>query len=115
MAETVYFSDGSCEVLLCGDDERKRELALAKIIRERLGYDSEALLNSILESKNDQKELLEDELESYEASCGNYHAVLNDALEIAERVACLLGSVRLDRKELTATVRTLICTINKEL
>lgn len=49
MARTIYFPDGSREVLCAGDDEKT---VLERIIRERLGKDVVELFQEITEPEN---------------------------------------------------------------
>lgn len=49
MARTLYFTDGTCEVLLCDPDDTEGNIAaLERILRERLGNDAADLLDSIV-------------------------------------------------------------------
>ena len=46
MARTIYFEDGSHEVIFCGsDDTDGLKAALERILRERLGNDTVSLLH----------------------------------------------------------------------
>lgn len=106
MARTIYFNDGSREVLLCGDDE-KRELE--RILRERLGDDTAALFLEIAEANVE----LEDELKSYEASCEDYRTLLQDTHD--ELHAILGFTQKLNCQKITASIQRLIKTINTKL
>lgn len=52
MARTLYFADGSKEVIFCGDDPDKQADGLERIIRERLGDDAAALFCEVLSADN---------------------------------------------------------------
>ena len=49
MARTIYFPDGSHEVLFCDEyDTEKNAVELERILRERLGDDTVALFKLIM-------------------------------------------------------------------
>lgn len=76
MARTIYFLDGSREVILSNDDE---DLALAfeRILQERLGDDAVQLYREVQEPIS----LLQDELKSYEGTVEDYRSLLDEVLE----------------------------------
>ena len=79
MARTIYFLDGTREVLLIEDNERTE---LGRIIRERLGTDAETLYQEIIEANI----ALEDELKSYEGSLETYHTQLTDTRDALQDI-----------------------------
>lgn len=49
MARTIYFTDGSREVLFCDPDDTESNItALEQILKERLGNDTAELFNDIV-------------------------------------------------------------------
>ena len=106
MATTLYFLDGTRDVLLAGDNER---LELGRIIREKLGTDAERLYEEITETNI----ALEDELKSYESSCQTYHRALSDTVESLQSILQPSGKNSLDG--IYQSIRQLIKTINQYL
>ena len=106
MARTIYFNDGSKEVLLADDNEKQ---VLEGILRERLGDDTAELFLEITEANVG----LEDELKSYEASCEDYRNLLQDTHD--ELRAVLGFTQKLNCQKITATIQRLIRTINSNL
>ena len=106
MARTIYFNDGSREVLLCGDNEKQE---LERILREQLGDDTAELFLEITEANVG----LEDELKSYEASCEDYRNLLQDTHD--ELNAILGFTQKLNCQKITASIQRLIKAINSIL
>lgn len=49
MARTLYFTDGSCQVLFCrADDTGEKEAALEGVLYEHLGTNAAALFREII-------------------------------------------------------------------
>lgn len=115
MARTIYFADGSREVLFCGNDPDKQADDLERIIRERLGDDAASFLREILSPEKNGRADLEWELKSYEGSCESYRDTLQEVLDELQASLKLLSAKRIDRKQLTDTVSRLITRINIEL
>ena len=106
MARTIYFLDGSREVLLIEDNERTE---LARIIRERLGKDAAELYEEITETNI----ALEDELKSYEASCETYLTQLTDMRDALQDILKFTG--KLNCEKVNQSIRSLIQSINNHL
>lgn len=106
MARTIYFNDGSREVLLPGDNEKQE---LEHILRERLGDDTAELFLEITEANV----ALEDELKGYESSCGDYRNLLQDTHD--ELCAILGFTQKLNCQKITASIQRLIKAINSIL
>ena len=106
MARTIYFLDGTREVLLIEDNERTE---LGHIIRERLGTDAETLYQEIIEANI----ALEEELKSYESSCENYHMQLTDVRDALQNILKLTG--KLNCEKINQSIRSLIQSINNYL
>lgn len=108
MARTLYFLDGSREVLLCDEfDTEKNAEALEQILREHLGNDAAELFLEILAS--------EEEPDDYELACDEYRGCLQDVLSGLKNAAALLDAPRIDRKKLKESIDRLITQINNEL
>ena len=106
MARTIYFNDGSREVLLSSDNEKQE---LERILRERLGDDTAELFLEIAEANV----ALEDELKSCESSCEDYRNLLQDTHD--ELNAILGFTQKLNCQKITASIQRLIKTINSIL
>lgn len=106
MARTIYFLDGTREVLLVEDNERTE---LGRIIRERLGKDAAELYEEV----TDANIALEDELKSYEASCENYHTQLTDVRDELQGILKFIG--KLNCEKVNQSIRSLIQSINNFL
>ena len=106
MAKTIYFPDGTCEVLLVEDNERTE---LGRIILERLGKDAAELYEEV----TDANIALEDELKSYESSLETYHTLLTD---IRDRLLAVLEiNGTLNSKKAPQTIHNIIQSINNHL
>lgn len=116
MANTIYFADGSREVLFYGmyDTDKKVE-ALERILRERLGDDTAALFREIMQDRKDEITAVSDELKSYEGSCESYRSCLQEVFGGLGSAAALLVEKRLDRKKMDAIFCNLMTAINNEL
>lgn len=106
MARTIYFLDGSREVLLVEDNERTE---LGRIIRERLGEDTAKLYEEI----TDANIALEDELKSYESSLETYHTQLTDVRDTLQDILKLTG--KLNCEKINQSILSLIQSINNYL
>lgn len=106
MARTIYFNDGSREVLLSSDNEKQE---LERILRERLGDDTAELFLEITEANVG----LEDELKSYEAFCEDYRNLLQDTHD--ELCDILRFTQKLNCQKITASIQRLIKSINSNL
>ena len=106
MARTIYFLDGTREVLLIEDNERTE---LGRIIREHLGTDAETLYQEIIEANI----ALEDELKSYESSCEDYRTLLIDTQDALQNILQLTG--KLNCEKINQSIRSLIQSINNYL
>lgn len=106
MARTIYFNDGSREILLSGDNEKQ---VLERILRERLGDDVAELFLEIAETNVD----LEDELKSYETSCEDYRRLLQST---QDELSAILGFVqKLNCAKIKTSIQRLIEAINNNL
>lgn len=106
MARTIYFLDGTRELLLADDNERTE---LGRIIQERLGKDAAELYEEIIGTNI----ALEDELKSYESSCEDYHTQLADVHEALQNILKLTG--KLNCEKVNQSIRSLIQSINNYL
>lgn len=106
MARTIYFLDGTREVLLIEDNER---MELGRIIRERLGTDAETLYQEIIEANI----ALEDELKNYESSLETYHTQLTDVRDSLQDILKLTG--KLNCEKVNQSILSLIRSINSYL
>ena len=106
MARTIYFLDGTREVLLVEDNERTE---LGRIIRERLGKDAAELYEEV----TDANIALEDELKSYESSLETYHTQLTDTRDALQDILKFTG--KLNCEKVNQSIRSLIQSINDYL
>lgn len=106
MARTIYFNDGSRELLLGEDTERQE---LERILRERLGDDAAKLFLEVTEANAN----LEDELKSYEASCEDCRNILQST---HDELVHILGFARkLNCTKITESIQRLIKSMNSNL
>ena len=120
MARTIYFPDGSHDVLFFNeyDDNGtdKKAEALERILRERLGRDTVELFLEIMRERKDAVELLESELRSYTLSNEQYRTCLQDTFDGLSGISTKLTlNKHLDRQTLDAALRKLLTSINNEL
>lgn len=116
MARTLYFTDGSREVIFCGDDPDKQKSALERILRERLGDDLAAFFRELtLPRQYENLESMEQELESYEESAEAYCSCLQEVLDGLRKAVSLLDGKRLNRKELHRLLISLMTKIDNEI
>ena len=81
MADTIYFLDGSHEVVFLPpglDPEEARIAFFDRIIRERLGEDSSAVLHSIVDDLRGEKDLSDIAQDDYESTCEEYRGCMED-------------------------------------
>lgn len=116
MARTIFFSDGSHEVLFQDeyDTDGKAEI-LERILRERLGDDSAALFREIMQDHKDSAVNLMEEMQSYEGSCEAYRYCLQDIQDGLNSASALLEEDRINRKKLSAIITVLKTKIKNEL
>lgn len=117
MARTIYFSDGSHEVLFCDEyDIEKNAIALERILRERLGDDAADCFKFITSPDINGKADMESELRCYELSCENYRSCLQEVLDGLGKIAAMLVEDKyLNRKKIDAVLCALMTAINNEL
>lgn len=102
MARTIYFPDGSKEVLL------REEPAddLEQILRERLGDD---VADLFLETR------CPTEQDGCEFACDSYRRCLQDALDELRAALNVLETPRSNRKKIARSLEKVIDSINNEL
>lgn len=103
MADTIYFLDGSREVLFSGvwaPEEQAGELE--RILQERLGEDTAKLFGEIVQMYKEEIDRLEDELADQERASRHRRTSLGDILESLQRCQGLLASPRLDRRRMNS-------------
>ena len=116
MARTIYFADGSHEVLFSAETDTAQNIdELRRILRERLGDDTASLLESILQDHKYEIEGLEGELSSYEGSCEGYLDCLRDVRAGLNEASALLADQRISRTKLDTLFQRLLTMINNEL
>lgn len=106
MARTIYFPDGSCEVLCAGDNERT---VLERVLRERLGEDVVELFQEVIEPMEAYGH------DDFELACDSYRNCLQDVQNGLVRCERLLDQPRVDKKKIKNKVQDLIRIINNEL
>lgn len=103
MARTIYFPDGSCEVLLHEDVAADLE----RILRERLGDEVADLLLEVRCPEEGQ--------DDYEFACDSYRRCLQDALDELQAALSVLETPRSDRRKVARSLNQVINSINNEL
>lgn len=84
MARTIYFRDGSHEVLFFGEyDTAKKAAALERILYERLGIDAAGLFHEFMQDCRDEVSFIEEELRKAN-TCTDHIVSIKDAESAAE-------------------------------
>lgn len=116
MARTLYFADGSHEVLFCDEyDTAGNSAALERILRERLGSDTADLFSLIMKDNAEMTDEMESEIRRYELSCESYRNCLQTVFDGVGEAAEILVQKRVDKQKLDTVLCRLITTINNEL
>lgn len=102
MARTIYFPDGSCEVLLRED----AAIDLERILRERLGDEVAELF---LETRCPMEQ------DDHEFACDSYRTCLQNALDELRAALNVLETPRSDRKKIARSLNQVIKSILNEL
>lgn len=95
MAETVYLSDGSMEVILTDKD-----VFLERLLREKLGDDAARCFTDYITELKEDMRYQEESTKEQERSADGYLAMCHEAVDNFSEVLKLLDSPRLDRKAL---------------
>lgn len=95
MAETVYFNDGSMDVIL-GD---KGDF-LERLLREKLGDDVARCFTEYVSELQEELAESQEISEDQERSADGYLQMCHDACEAFQEICYLLEQPRLNRKEL---------------
>ena len=106
MAETVYLSDGSMEVIL-GD---KGDF-LERLLRERLGDDVARCFTEYAEELH----RIQDAANEHERTADGYYQMCTDAIEAFTRILGLLNQPRLNRAALQRVVQQAHDDLNSNL
>ena len=103
MAETLYFKDGSMEVLIPTLGADRTDL-LERIIYERLGSDVARCFRECVASLNLKIEDQRIRADEFERSADGYLSLCQEAVENFQAILPLLEADRLDRKALKKAV-----------
>lgn len=101
MAETVYLTDGSMEVILTD-----KGVFLERLIREKLGDDVARCFTEYIEELQEDLKLSQDSVDEQERSADGYFQMCQDALNAFSSLLGLLNAPRLDRKTLRAVAQS---------
>lgn len=117
MAETIWFSDGSHEVILHPDTPQRD---FQRIVRDRLGPDSETLFLRILSSCDnrefiDDPALLESDEEDWERIADGYLMMLHSTVDELAAVLDRFSAPRLDRRKLERDLQRIQRNLYKNL
>lgn len=110
MAETVYFNDGSMDVIL-GD---KGDF-LERLLREKLGDDVARCFTEYVSELQEDVKCAQESIEEQERIADGYHQLCNNALDAFSSVLDLLKSPRLSRSALKGAVQAGYDDLNKNL
>ena len=95
MAETVYLSDGSREVVLT-----EKDVFLECLIREKLGYDAAKLFTDYVSELKDEIRFLQESVNELEGTVDDGLAMCHEAVDSFDDLLNLMDSARLDREAL---------------
>lgn len=109
MAQTLYLSDGTMEVLL---NERKD---FPRIIRERLGQDAAQIVQRLLTENAYEEARAQTDCDSYEASLESNRSAFTDLLDQSERLERELRLKRLNRAALLAIAQQIAVIIENQI
>lgn len=115
MARTIYFLDGTKEVLFHDDGPEMLAQSFERMISERLGPDAAALLKDITDGELNGIADMEQEMKNYEMSCDSYRACLQDVSDSMDRLLKLLSAHRIDRRKFILTLQAIKARISNEL
>lgn len=110
MTETVYFNDGSMDVIL-GD---KGDF-LERLLREKLGDDVARCFTEYVSELQEEAKCAKESIEEQERIADGYHQLCNNALDAFSSVLELLESPRLSRSALKGAVQAGYDDLNKNL
>lgn len=103
----IEFLNGEREVFLGNSED-----CLRRVIREKLGDDTECLLDTFLEENNGEIETWKNIADENERIADGYYGMLNNALSELEAILeAILESNRIDKKK----VYKLICECKDEI
>ncbi|NCC06747.1 MAG: hypothetical protein EOM30_01585 [Clostridia bacterium] len=97
MAETVYLSDGTTEIIF---DEKP--VFLERLIREKLGDDAARCFSSYVSEVEEELKYTQESEDEKEKVADGYIQMCRDAMEQFSLIKAALNAPRLDRKKLTA-------------
>lgn len=107
MADTLYFPDGTMEVVLGNPED-----VLKRIVEERLGRDCTNLLQSILDDytfTDNQKG------DDYESISEGYFIQLHDVCEELEDILTLFEATRLNKAAVKKRLQAIRDSLHKQL
>lgn len=104
---TVYFSDGTKEVILDNPEQD-----LKSIIVEKLGDDCANLYDAVLENLRDSNSLLKDECSEHERSADGYREELYTTMLELERILDQFQAAKINRNKLYNSLMRLYKNIN---
>lgn len=99
MAETVYLSDGTTEVILV-----EKPVFLERLIREKLGDEAARCFSSFAAELAEDLEIANKAREEHEQAADGYLQMCRDALDQFDLIKQALQEPRLDRKKITDLV-----------
>lgn len=102
MARTLYFPDGSMEVVLC-----EPQHDLRRIIDERLGRDCAELYDEIID------DFMYVEGDDYEKIADGYFSLIQNTKEELEAVLKMFDGKRLDRNRLQKSISEIYKNLHK--
>lgn len=101
MAETVYFLDGSMDVVLT-----EKDAYLERLIREKLGDDVARLFRECVTEMQDNLAFQQEATDEQERSADGYFQMCHDACDSFREIIDLLDEPRLNRSRLRTAAQT---------
>jgi hypothetical protein len=105
MAKTIYLKDGSTEILFSDND-------FQKLICDKLGREAEQEVIELMEKADYNKEKVNTDLGSYEASLDEMNCCLNDVLDSLDNMRKFLEGKRIDKEKLKDMIDSIERQIN---
>lgn len=110
MADTVYLSDGSMEIIF---DEKP--VFWERLIREKLGDDAARCFTEMLDEMREELDSANEENDDYEKVADGCLQMCHDALDTFRLLKTELAFDRLNRKKVIALVNEGYDNLNKNL
>lgn len=99
MAETVYYNDGSMDIIL-----EEKHVFVEKMIRERLGEDPARVFTECIAELKTELEYEKEAREDIEKEYDSYTTLINDALDALREIKDMLSVDRINKRRVLQVV-----------